>query len=111
MTYPEYINKLNVLYTKRQLSIFNLVDTKKEGTYPFTEIYYDHDDSITKVNVADEVAAIDKEIFELVLAASEEPWYQMHCSRHTQTYEILTHGVPSGMLTEKPKHDFKGFTF
>lgn len=110
MTYRHYIDTMNELYAKHQQFMFMLVETEKDGTFPIYSAYYDGAD-VERIDVDEAIQRFDHEIYTLTLLASEEPWYQMHRNRHTQTYEILTHGIPSGYLAEKPKHDFKDFEF
>lgn len=110
MTYRDYIDNLNQLYAERHMRLFTLVETEKDGTFPILEVVYDTDE-VEHLNIDEEIKRLDKKIYDLVLAASEEPWYRMHCGRHTQTYEILVNGVPAGVLSEKPKHDFSTFVF
>lgn len=110
MTYREYIDKLNRLYAKRHQKLLILAELAKEGVGPIIEVGYDND-GVEQVNIAEQVEQIDKEIYAIVQEASEEPWFNMHSARLDQTLEILTYGVPAGIRAEKPKKDFRDFTF
>ena len=110
MTYREYIDELNKLYVKRHQKLLILADLAKEGVGPIIEIGYD-DDKVKQINIAEQVEQIDKEIYDIVQKASEEPWFNVHRARLDQTYEILVYGAPSGVFKEKHKKNFTNFTF
>lgn len=113
MTYKEYIDKLNKLYARRHQHLFTLVETENAGTFPIYEDHWADDggEGIEYIDVAEEVERLDHEIYYLVSAASEEPWYQTHVRRHLDTVSILNYDAPIGVVKEKPRHDFKGFNF
>jgi hypothetical protein len=114
MTREEYIEKMNELYTERHNELLFLVYTVEDGTYPYA---IDGDPLDPPINVQESLEKLDKEIFNTVLAASKEPWYDLYRFGFIASNLHFTFTPGERLFNEfQPKptvsaKDFKDFTF
>ena len=117
MTYTAFVNKLNFLYVRHLRSALyradalNELDCARNGKVSDLPEGYVEELRYDLCGFDEDLMGIEREVYDLILEASKETWYDSFKSTHLQTYDLLKEDAHRIAPGEKRGVTGTGFSF